>query len=414
MISRRNIIKSLSILPFANVLMSKPAQALASSVPSSRDYFKELGVRTFINAAGTYTKMTGSLMTPEVLEAYRYATNEYVMLDELQDRVGERIASLLGCEAATVTAGAASAITLGTAGVLTGTDPEKAAKLPHLEGTGMKTEVIMQKAHYIEYAHAIENCGVNIVYVDTREDLEKAINKNTAMYYFVNFLNYAGKIQWKEVLEICQEHHIPTMIDCAADVPPAENLSKYTGMGFDMVCFSGGKGLRGPQSAGLLLGKKKYIDAARVSAPPRGNTIGRGMKVNKEEILAMMVAVESYLTRDHEKDSNLWESQVHLINDAIRSIDGITTKTDVPVLANHVPTLNISWDRKKVKFSGDEIKEVLRKGHPSIEIAGGGENSVSITTWMMVPGEERIVATRLRDALQNITPGYLFDKDEKY
>jgi len=401
MISRRNILKGMTVLPFTGSLLAgSTLRSVAVQTTPFRDYFKELGVRTFINAAGTYTKMTGSLMRPEVLDAYQYATRDYVMLDELQDRVGERIAALLGCEAATVTSGAASAITLGTAGVLTGNDPEKAAKLPHLEGTGMKTEVIMQKAHYIDYAHAIENCGVNIIYVETLGELEKAINKNTAMYYFVNFLNYEGKIQWKEVLEVCKKHDIPTMIDCAADVPPVENLSKYTDMGFDMVCFSGGKGLRGPQSAGVLLGKKKYIEAARISAPPRGNTIGRGMKVNKEEILAMMVAIESYLTRDHEKDWKLWEGQVGLINDAIKSINGITTHVDVPLLANHVPTLNISWDLKKIKVSGDQVKEILRSGHPSIEVAGGGENSISITTWMFIPGEERIVASRVKDALQ--------------
>jgi len=401
MISRRNILKGMTVLPFTGSLLAGSAlRSVAAQTTPFRDYFKELGVRTFINAAGTYTKMTGSLMRPEVLDAYQYATKDYVMIDELQDRVGERIAALLGCEAATVTSGAASAITLGTAGVLTGTDPVKASQLPHLEGTGMKTEVIMQKAHAIDYAHAIENCGVRIVYVETAGELEKAITKNTAMYYFVNFLNFEGKIQWKEVLEICQKHNIPTMIDCAADVPPVENLSKYTDMGFDMVCFSGGKGLRGPQSAGLLLGKKKYIEAARVSAPPRGNTIGRGMKVNKEEILAMMVAIESYLTRDHEEDWKLWEGQISLINNTIKSINGITTHIDVPLLANHVPTLNVSWDIKKIKTSGDQVKEILRSGHPSIEVAGGGENSISITTWMLVPGEERIVASRVKDALQ--------------
>ncbi len=401
MTSRRNILKGLAVLPFANSLLGFPQKsyAAATTLPF-RDYFKELGVRTFINAAGTYTSMTGSLMRPEVLDAYQYATTEYVMIDELQDKVGERIASLLGCEAATVTSGAASAITLGTAGVLSGTDPEKAALLPHLEGTGMKTEVIMQRAHYIDYAHALINCGVKVVYVDTKEELEKAINKNTAMYYFVNFLNYEGQIQWDEVLSICKKHNVPTMIDCAADVPPVENLSKYTKMGFDMVCFSGGKGLRGPQSAGLLLGKKKYIEAARVSAPPRGNTVGRGMKVNKEEILAMMVTIESYLSRDHQEDWDMWEKQIGLIDRAIKSIDGVKTSIDVPELANHVPTLNVSWDVKKVKISGDGVKEKLRSGHPSIEVAGGGENSVSITTWVLVPGEERIVASRISNILK--------------
>ncbi|RNL88545.1 selenocysteine synthase [Sinomicrobium pectinilyticum] len=405
MISRRRLIQQISALPLMGGLMSFDLAGASrlilpdATIPTARNYFQELGVRTFINAAGTYTSMTGSLMADEVKQAYMRTSEDFVDIDELQDKVGQRIASLLGCEAATVTSGAASAITLGTAGVLTGTDPEKAAKLPHLAGTGMKTEVIMQRKHYIEYAHAIENCGVKIVYVDTKEELKRAINKNTAMYYFVNFLNYEGQIQWDGVLEVCRQYNIPTMIDCAADVPPVENLSKYTDMGFDMVCFSGGKGLRGPQSAGVLLGKKKYIDAARVSAPPRGNTIGRGMKVNKEEIIAMMVAIESYLKRDHEKDWALWESQVNHIKNSIGDIPGLEAKIDVPVLANVVPTLNLSWNTQQVKISGDRLKEEMRKGHPSIEIAGGGKNSVSITTWMLKPGQERIVASRLSEIL---------------
>ncbi|MBC9796812.1 aminotransferase class V-fold PLP-dependent enzyme [Sinomicrobium weinanense] len=405
MISRRRLIQQLSALPLMGGLMSFDLAGASrliqpgATTPATRNYFQELGIRTFINAAGTYTSMTGSLMTDEVKQAYLETSEDFVDIDELQDKVGERIASLLGCEAATVTSGASSAITLGTAGVLTGTDPEKAKKLPHLQGTGMKTEVIMQRKHYIDYAHAMENCGVKIVYVDTKDELKKAINRNTAMYYFVNFLNYEGQIQWEDVLEVCQAHKIPTMIDCAADAPPAESLSKYTDMGFDMVCFSGGKGLRGPQSAGVLLGKKKYIEAARVSAPPRANTVGRGMKVNKEEIVAMMVAIESYLKRDHKKDWALWENQVNLIKKGVDDIPGLKAKIDVPVLANVVPTLNLSWNTKQVKISGDQLKEEMRKGHPSIEIAGGGKNSVSITTWMLKPGQERIVASRLSEIL---------------
>ncbi|WP_111308330.1 aminotransferase class V-fold PLP-dependent enzyme [Confluentibacter sediminis] len=411
--TRRKLLKQLAVLPVAVAVLPKnvmdflvePAEneynVEANAV--NRDYFKELGVRTFINAAGTYTFMTGSLMRPEVVEAIRNTSDDFVNLNELQDKVGARIAELLECEAATVTSGAASAITLGTAGTLTGTDPKKAALLPHIEGTGLKSEVIMQRKHAIEYAHAIEVSGVKVVYVDTKEELEKAINKNTAMYYFVNFLNYEGEIQWAEVLEICQKHGIPTMIDCAADVPPVENLFKYQKMGFDMVCFSGGKGLRGPQSAGVLLGKKKYIDAARLNAPPFGETVGRGMKVNKEEIVGMLVAIEDFLNRDHKKDWELWENQINHIKASVDPIIGLNSKTVVPELANVVPTLHLDWDNKKVKITGDELKEALRKGHPSIEIAGGGKNSVSITTWMLKPGQERIVASRLFEILNKKT-----------
>lgn len=400
MLNRRQLIKRLSALPFVGGLMGSGIPGrYTTAAPLYRDYFKELGVRTFINAAGTYTSMTGSLMPDEVKEAYNYASNEYVLLDELQDKVGERIASLLGCEAATVTAGAFSAMTLGLAGVLTGMDEKKVEQLPHLEGTDMKSEVIMQKAHNIVYNHALRNCGAKIVTVETRKDLEQAINNKTAMLWFLNTHAPEGKIQHQEWIEVGKKYKIPTMNDCAADVPPVENLWKYTNMGFDLVCFSGGKGIRGPQSAGLLLGRKDLIAAARLSAPPRGFNVGRGMKVNKEEVLGMLVALETYLAKDHEKEWKMWEAQIAHINKAVNTVGGVKTKVHVPPVANHVPTLNISWDTKKVRTSGDELKEVLRSGHPSIEVAGGGLDSISITTWMMVPGQERIVAIRLQEAL---------------
>ena len=398
MVTRRTLLKRLGSLPLVGGLFGTGLMAATPApVPGvRRDYFKELGVRTFINAAGTYTSMTGSLMRPEVIDAYNYACNEYVMLDELQDKVGARIAELLHCEAATITAGAASAITLGTAGVLTGMDPEKAVQIPDL--TGMKSEVILQKSHVIGYAHAIRNCGVDLVTVETRKELEKAINEKTAMMWFFNGNNFVGEIQDQEFVEIAQKHGIPTFNDCAADVPPVENLWKYNKMGFDMVAFSGGKGLRGAQSGGLLMGKKKYIDAARLSAPPRGNTVGRGMKVNKEEILGMLVTIESYLEHDHEADWALWEKQIKLIHDAVADIKGVSPEIHVPKVANHVPSLRITVNADEAVCSAATVRQELKEGHPSIETVGGGDN-IGITTWMLVPGQERIVASRLREIL---------------
>ncbi|MEN8203102.1 MAG: aminotransferase class V-fold PLP-dependent enzyme [Bacteroidota bacterium] len=398
MVSRRTLLKRLAGLPLVGGLFGTGLLA-GSPVQNPgirRDYFKELGVRTFINAAGTYTSMTGSLMRPEVIEAYNYATNEYVLLDDLQDKVGERIASLLNCEAATITAGAASAITLGTAGVLTGMDQEKVIQLPDL--TGMKSEVIIQKSHRIVYDHAIRNCGVRLVEVVTRKELERAINEKTAMMWFFNGNNYVGEIRDEEFVAIAMKNGIPSFNDCAADVPPVENLRKYTNMGFDLVTFSGGKGLRGPQSAGLLTGKKKYIDAARLHAPPRGNTIGRGMKVNKEEVLGMLVTIESYLSRDHEREWALWEKQIQTIHDAMDSIQGVKPEMHVPEVANHVPTLKVSWNPDKIGLTPDQVRQKLREGHPSIETVGGAE-FIEITTWMMQAGQERIVASRLREIL---------------
>src|SRR5579871_3217870 len=308
MSKRRDILKGMITLPLLGAavgdLIAKPVEPR----DFDRDYFKELGVRTFINAAGTYTALTASLPHPEVINAINYAALQFVKLEELQDKVGERLAELLKCEGAMVTSGAASAITLGTAAVLTGGDYAKADQIP-VDMTGLKTEVIMQKAHRIGYAHALKNCGVKVIEIETRKELEAAISDKTAMLWFLNANNSQGKIEDTEFVEVAKKYKIPCMNDCAADVPPAENLWKYTQMGFDLVCFSGGKGLRGPQSAGLLLGRKDLIQAARKNAPPNGATVGRGMKVNKEEILGLLVAIEVYLKRDHQADWALWEKQ---------------------------------------------------------------------------------------------------------
>ena len=405
MLKRRQLLKHLGTLPLVGGLFSLPerldVKPAVNKMPGvRRDYFKELGVRTFINAAGTYTAMTSCLMHEEVIDAYLYASNQFVNLDELHDRVGERIADLVHCEGAMVTAGAASAITLGVAGVLTGLDAGRADRIPN-DLTGMKSEVIIQKTHRVGYDHAIRNTGVKLIEVETAKEMEAAINEKTALMWFLNANNYTGKVQWDEFVRIAKKYNIPTMNDCAADVPPVENLWKYTGMGFDLVCFSGGKGLRGPQSAGLLLGKKDLIKAARLNAPPNGSTIGRGMKVNKEEMLAMLVTVESYLTRDHAADWKLWEHQVKVIADAVVAIPGVVTTKHVPDVANHVPSLKISWDQNIIKMNGDDARNKLRFGHPSIQTVGD-KDSLGITTWMLNPGEERIVAKRVKEILSGM------------
>lgn len=403
MVTRRKLLKTLSVLPVVGGLLGPgilSAQVLGETVakPAARDFFKELGLRTFINAAGTYTSMTGSLMHKEVTEAITYGATEYVNLDELHDKVGERIAALLECEYATVSSGAFGAMTIGLAGVVAGMDEKKVAQLPDM--TGLKDEVIVQEGHNIVYTHALRNVGVKIVTVKTKKELVKAINKQTAMMWFLNANTDQGEVKHEEFLEIAKKHDIPTFIDCAADIPPVENLFKFTKMGFDLVAFSGGKGLRAPQSAGLLLGNKKFIEAARLHTPPRGNNIGRGMKVNKEEVLGTLVALELYLQRDHKKEWKMWEDQIKLISDSALSVTGVKTEIHVPKYANHVPSLRIEWDQSIVKVSPEKVRENLRNGHPSIETVGSKE-SVGMTTWMMDPGQERIVAQRLHEELSN-------------
>ena len=405
MINRRKVLQSLAALPFAGSLFganSLSAQTNSAAVVSSlrRDFFKELGLRTFINAAGTYTSMTGSLMPKEVVEAISYGANEYVNLDDLQDKVGERISELLECEYATVSSGCFGAMSIGMAGILTGKDPKEVKQLPNTEG--MKNEVIMQESHSIGYAQALTNVGAKVVRVKTAKQLEKAITDKTCMLWFLNAHTDRGEIKWEEFIDLGKKHNIPTFIDCAADVPPVENLFRFTKMGFDLVAFSGGKGLRGPQSAGLLLGKREYIEAARMHTPPRGETIGRGMKVNKEEVLGMLAALELYLEKDHRKEWEMWESQIQLISDSANSVVGVETEIHVPPYANHVPSLRIRWDEKKVKITPNEVRKQLTEGHPSIQTVGDSK-SVGMTTWMMVPGQERIVAKRVKEILSSAT-----------
>jgi uncharacterized pyridoxal phosphate-dependent enzyme len=398
---RRNLLKGISLLPFAGGALGSviPSSFAAAAPGVKRDVLAELGLRKFINAAGTYTAMTASLMPQEVMDTINSSAKEFVMLDEVQDKVGAKIAEMCHAEASMVTAGCWSAMVLGMAGVLTGKDSKRIAQLPRLEGAGMKSEVIIQKSHMNGYEHALTNTGVTLVSVESRQEAESAVNDKTAMMWFLNREAPAGNIQHEEWLAIAKKNSLPTMIDMAADVPPAENLWKYNDMGFDLVCISGGKAICGPQSTGILMGKKNLIAAARLNGPPNGGNIGRGMKVNKEEILGMYVALEKYINQDHEKEWKMWEDRISFINNAVKNINGVTTEIIVPPVANHTPTLIISWDNDKVKISRNELQENLRNNHPSIEVMGGENNSIRITVFMLKPGQEKIVARKVREEL---------------
>jgi L-seryl-tRNA(Ser) seleniumtransferase len=396
--SRRRFLESVGSLPLVGGVLATVTPAAAGAAGGTkRDYFRELGVRPFINAAGTYTAMTASLMPGEVMDAINYASRHYVMLDELHDRVGERIAALVRSEAAMVTAGAASALTLGTAAVLTGTDRQKIGELPNLTAT-MKRDVIIQKAHRFGYERAVRNCGVRLVEVETREDLERAVSDQTAMLLFYNNNNKEGLIRDEEFVQLGRKHSIPTLNDAAADVPPVENLWKYTAMGFDLVAFSGGKGIRGPQSAGLLIGRKALIAAARLNGSPNGNAIGRGMKVNKEEMVGMLAALELFVGKDHAAEAREFERRAEEIRKAASSVAGVRAEIFVPEVANHVPHVRVSWDGASTGSRAAGVVRALQEGEPSVAIRSEGETLV-VGVWMMQPGEEKIVARRLRQEL---------------
>src|SRR5215813_1030560 len=392
----------MSSMPFIGSLFTPIANAAAVKAPA-RDYFKELNVRPFINAAGTFTTLTASLMWPEVMEAMNYASKQFVPLNDLHDAAGKRIAELIGCEAAMVTSGAAAALTVGTAACVAGKNADWIRRIPDLAGTGMKSEVIIQKSHRYGYDHAVRNCGVRMVEVETAEELEKAVNEKTAMMLFFNDADPKGKIKIEEFVALGKRHNIPTFNDAAADVPPTQNLSKYTKMGFDLVTFSGGKGIRGPQSAGLLLGRKDLIEAARLNCSPNSDSIGRGMKVNKEEMLGMMVAVEMYLKRDAEAEWKEWERRARLITASVAKITAIKSEIYVPPIANHVPTVRLTWEKAALPLIADDARKQMREGKPSIEIAPSSSpakadiQEIGIGVWQMQPGEAEIVAKRLRE-----------------
>jgi len=392
---RRRFLQTLSSLPLVGGVFSAAAPLQAAV---KRDFFKELGVRPLINAAGSYTFLTASLMPPESVQAWEYGTKHYVRLDDLHNAVGRRIAEMLGAEGALVSAGAASALTLGTAACLTGKNAEFIQRLP--DTTGMKSEYIIQKSHHFGYEHAVRNCGVRMVEVETREELQRAVSDRTAMMLFVCRSENMGKIGSPEFVELGRKHNVPTFIDCAADVPPADNLTKFIKMGFSLVTFSGGKGIRGPQSSGLLYGRKDLIEAARLNTSPNSDTVGRGMKVNKEELLAMMVALEVYMKRDHQAEWREWEKRVKLIADSLASVGGIKTEVYVPEIANAVPHLRITWDQSVVKIAPEEAAKRLREGEPSIEVVPDFKEKLEIASWTLQPGEAQIVARRVREVLK--------------
>lgn len=401
---RREIIKLLSAAPIAGGILGSTlpyqsgfAEETKKNI-SNRNLFKELGIKTFINADCTCTNLTASLMPEEVLNTISNGAQEFALLDDIQDKVGEKIAALCHAEAATVTAGCWSALVLGVAGVLTGMDNKKVKQLPFLEGTGMKSEVILQKAHANGYHHALTNAGVSIILVETYQEAEAAINDKTAMLWFLNRELPLGQIKYNEWLALGKKHNIPTMIDIAADAHPVENLWKFNDMGFDLVAISGGKAMAGPQSAGILMGKKDLIAASRLSAPPRGG-ICRGHKVNKEEILGMYVALERHINMDHEKEWKIWENRMAIVVDAIKDIKGIKADVFVPPIANHTPTLNLSWKNSTVKITGRQLKERLWNGNPAIAVGGGKEDGILLTVFMLKPGQEKILAERVREEL---------------
>lgn len=398
MFSRRTLFETLARAPLLGAAI--PAWAASSKKKRGPDYFKDLGVKPFINAAGTYTTLTASLMPAEVFDAMRYASTCYVHLPKLQDAVGARIASLVGAEAAMVTSGAAGALLVGTAACITGTDKDKIQRIPDL--TGMKSEVVVQKRHRYAYDHSVRAAGIRMIEIETADELARAINERTAMMHFYCDAEPRGQISAADWVALGKKHGLPTFADAADVLPPVENLSRYLKLGFDLVCFSGGKAIRGPQSAGLLLGRKDLIEAARLNTSPHSDTIARGMKVNKEEMLGMMVALELYMKRDHAADRREWDRRADVIARAVKKVKSVETEIHVPPVANHVPHLRIRWDQSVVRMTPLEAKRQLAEGEPAIEACPAtNSKELVIGVWMMQPGDAEIIARGVASLLKS-------------
>lgn len=385
-----------------------PASASTPTV-SPVDYYQKLGVTPFINAAGTYTILSASTMPDQVQAAVALAAQKPVHLMELHKAAGEYLARRLRCEGALVTSGAAAAIKLATAACITRGNKSAVVNIP-TDMQGLKNEVIVQKAHHYDYDHAIRDCGARFVDVETLDEYERAFSERTVMTQFFNAAE-GGRISREDWVRVAHKHGIPCFNDAAADVPPISNLWNYTDMGFDLVAFSGGKGIRGPQCTGLLLGKKDLIDAAQLNNSPSSNTIGRGMKVGKEEIIGLVAAVDWFLAQDDAAMEAEYRKRAALVAERVQTVPSVEARIFVPPVANHVPHLLITYDRNRIKLTATEVMQRMREGNPRIELnpatgggpasAGlpGGGNAIVVGVWMLQPSEDQIVARRLHEVL---------------
>ena len=416
-ISRRKLLRSGSQAiaggACMGVLPMNAAASASASPATSVDYYQKLGVTPFINAAGTYTILSASILPDQVQAAIALAAQKPVHLMELHKAAGEYLARRLRCEGALVTSGAAAAIKLATAACITRGNKNAVVSIP-TEMQGLKNEVIVQKAHHYDYDHAIRDCGARFVDVETLDECERAFTERTVMTQFFNAAE-GGHISREDWIRVAHKHGVPCFNDAAADVPPISNLWNYTAMGFDLVAFSGGKGIRGPQCTGLLLGKKDLIDAAQLNNSPYSNTVGRGMKVGKEEIIGLVAAVDWFLEQDDAAMEAEFRKRAAVIAERVQNVLSVEAKIFIPPVANHVPHLLITYDLNRIKLTATEVMQKMREGTPRIELnpstgggpasAGlpGGSNVIVVGVWMLQPGEDDIVGRRLHEVLAQNT-----------
>jgi D-glucosaminate-6-phosphate ammonia-lyase len=406
-LTRRTLLRTALTVPMASAnlrMQSSPAAAAAGTAAHLHSaLYARLGVKTFINAYGTLTTLSGTLMSPEVSQAMEEASKQFVQIHDLQAQVGRRLAELTGAEAAFVTAGASAALCLATCAVTAGDDPMKIDRLPDL--TGMKSEIIIQKAHRNSYDHAFRMVGVTLVDVETADDIRRAINPKTAALAMVLSHNSLGhKVELDEMVALAHAAALPLILDAAAEVPPAENLRSFTKIGADLVAFSGGKNLRGPQCSGMLLGRKDLVQKAYANSAPH-NRFARIAKVGKEEIVGLLTAVELYLKRDHAADRREYHAMLERAARRLAGVPTVFTELITNDDYSHSPRLSVQWDEATLGVTLDQMMERLVGGEPAIvatdmtKYRPNWKRGIGIFPYNLRPGEEIIVADRVREIL---------------
>lgn len=399
-LTRRRLLQTSLALPLAS-----PAATAAAATAPQGNVYSRLGLRTFINAYGTLTTLGGTLILPEAKKAMEDASQHFVPVLELQKKVGEHLAELTGSGGALVTAGASCSLCLATCAVTAGSDPARMNQLPDI--TGMKNEIVIQKAHAGRnnpYEQNFRMIGTKLVQVETADEMRKAIGPQTAAVAMVLSHNSLGhKVELEEVISIAHAASVPVILDAAAEVPPADNLRKFVKMGTDLVAFSGGKNLRGPQCTGLLLGRKDLIDAAFANSSP-SNHFARIAKVGKEEIIGLMTAVEIALKRDEGAQRKEFEAMLRRVADRLAGVPTLKTEFIPNLDYSHSPRLSVQWDDAKLGLTVAQVYNRLREGEPAIITTDMNRfrpqwKGIGIFANCLKPGEEVIVATRLRQVL---------------
>ena len=401
----RDLATMLSLATLAGVEspLVAPVDAAQDGRRAAPDVYRSIGVRPLINARGTFTIISGSLMLPEVRAAMDAASRHYVHLDELADAVGARLATLTGAEWGLVTSGCSAALTHATAACIAGGNPDLHVRLPNLTGFA-KDEVIIPRHSRNVYDAAVRAVGARIIEVSSSAELEAAIGPRTAMIYVLaGTAADQSPINLKAIAQVANPKGVPILVDAAAEILTIPNVHLQNGAA--LVGYSGGKCLRGPQTAGLLLGRKDLVRAAWVhSAPHHGP--GRAMKVGKEEAIGMLTAVEMWVKRNHDAEWKQWGAWLDHIAHRVTAIPGVTTTVTQPGgLSNRTPSLRVWWEQERLGVSGDTIARTLLETEPRIALVAGRrpgppvETGVSVTAYMMSPGDEVTIADRLHALL---------------